>query len=176
MTRPVPYYKDLCVICDPSYGERDCLSGQGIEQHHDAEDEKLSNGFQSPVSPVSVEEQASVKESTHLGSKNKRELESMSSFDYNKKLRGEDESMASALREMVSVVSSLSDKKKNDDNSSSISIERVIEAIQSLPNMDEDLVLDACDLLEDERKAKTFIALDVKLRRKWLIRKLRPQG
>lgn len=176
MTRPVPYYKDLCVICDPSFDARDCLSGQGIKQHHDAEDGKLSIGFQSPVTSVSSEEQASVKESTHLGPKNKRELESMSSFDHNKKLRGEDESMVNAIREMASVVSSLSDKKKNDNNSSSISIETVIEAIQALPNMDEDLVLDACDLLEDERKAKTFIALDVKLRRKWLIRKLRPQG
>ncbi|XP_023514334.1 L10-interacting MYB domain-containing protein isoform X1 [Cucurbita pepo subsp. pepo] len=176
MTRPVPYYKDLCVICDPSFDERECSPGQGIEQHHDAEDGKLSIGFQSPITSVSSEEQASEKESTHLGPKNKRELESMSSFDHNKKLRGEDESMASALREMASFVSSLSDKKKNDDNSSSISIETVIEAIQALPNMDEDLVLDACDLLEDEKKAKTFIALDVKLRRKWLIRKLRPEG
>ncbi|CAG7894083.1 unnamed protein product [Brassica rapa] len=40
--------------------------------------------------------------------------------------------------------------------------------------MDEELILDACDLLEDDLKAKTFLALNVKLRKKWLLRKLRP--
>ncbi|KAJ6334443.1 hypothetical protein OIU78_011346 [Salix suchowensis] len=83
--------------------------------------------------------------------------------------------MASALREMATAVSSLSDKRKVE-NSNSDSIEKVIESIQALPEMDEDLVLDACDLLEDELKAKTFMALDVKLRKKWLLRKLRPES
>ncbi|RVW64843.1 hypothetical protein CK203_052002 [Vitis vinifera] len=86
-----------------------------------------------------------------------------------------DGNMASALREMVTAVSSISEKNKDDENSGSISIESVIEAVQALPDMDEELVLDACDFLEDEKKAKTFLALDVKLRKKWLIRKLRPQ-
>lgn len=76
---------------------------------------------------------------------------------------------------MVTGVSSISEKNKDDENSGSISIESVIEAVQALPDMDEELVLDACDFLEDEKKAKTFLALDVKLRKKWLIRKLRPQ-
>ncbi|MBA0736265.1 hypothetical protein Gogos_009831, partial [Gossypium gossypioides] len=75
---------------------------------------------------------------------------------------------------MASAVSSLTEKK-DDGNTNSILIENVITAVQALPDMDEDLLLDACDLLEDEIKAKTFMALDVKLRKKWLLRKLRPQ-
>ncbi|KAL0323963.1 UNVERIFIED_CONTAM: hypothetical protein Scaly_2363400 [Sesamum calycinum] len=51
-------------------------------------------------------------------------------------------------------------------------IESAIDALQSLPGIDDELLLDGCDLLEDERKAKTFLALDATIRKKWLLRKL----
>lgn len=156
MTRPVPYYKDLCVICDPSSDERECSSSQDLEQQNDEEDTR------SPATSIS-----------NGSRKNKRQLENMPCLSHSKRLRDNDDGMASAIREMASAVSSLSDRRKNDENS--IPIENVIEAVQALPDMDEDLVLDACDLLEDEKKSKTFMALDVKLRRKWLLRKLRPE-
>lgn len=177
MTRPVPYYKDLCVICDPSADERDCILG--LEQKNEVEQVKMqraSNSSESPATSVSSEDQdGDVQESMHTDQKNKRQLENQLSYVHLKKPRIKDESMADALREMASAVNSLSDKKKDDENSNSIPIENVIEAVQALPDMDEDLVLDACDFLEDEKKAKTFLALDIKLRKKWLLRKLRPQ-
>ncbi|KAL5560952.1 hypothetical protein UlMin_030699 [Ulmus minor] len=160
MTRPVPYYKDLCVIFDPSFDEREYSSGQDLDQQVDED---------TPRGSVSSEEHGSNVKSQ----RNKRQLENSSHPAHSKKSRDEDEGMASTIREMVVAVSSLSDKRRNDDNS--ISIESVVEAVQALPEMDEDLVLDACDFLEDEKKAKTFMALDVKLRKKWLLRKLRPQ-
>ncbi|PON48901.1 Myb/SANT-like domain containing protein [Trema orientale] len=163
MTRPVPYYKDLCVICDPSSDERECSSGQDLEQQDDED-------ARSPVTSVSNE----VYVVSDVTSQKKRQLENCSFLAPPKKSRDKEEGMASALREMATAVSSLSDNKKNEE--SSIPIENVIEAVQALPDMDEDLVLDACDFLEDEKKAKTFMALDVKLRKKWLLRKLRPQA
>ena len=105
--------------------------------------------------------------------KYKRQLENQLNSAHSKKSRGEDDSMASALREMATAVSSLTEK--DDGNSNFISIENVITVVQALPDMDEDLILDACDFLEDEIKAKTFLALDIKLRKKWLLRKLLPQ-
>lgn len=179
MTRPVPYYKDLCMICDPSLDDRDCYSGQGVEQQNQVEGAKFCGALtslQSASTSVSAEDDVvEVQESSLMSHKKRRQLENCSNQAHPKRSREADGGMASALHEMASAVSSLSDKKRNDGNMNSGSIESVIEAIQALPDMDEDLVLDACDLLEDENKAKTFMALDVKLRKKWLTRKLRPQ-
>lgn len=58
--------------------------------------------------------------------------------------------------------------------SKNVAIESAIDALQAVPDLDDELLLDACDLLEDEKKAKTFMALDFTLRKKWLLRKLRP--
>ncbi|KAF7830367.1 L10-interacting MYB domain-containing protein [Senna tora] len=55
------------------------------------------------------------------------------------------------------------------------SFENALTALQAMPDVDEELVMDACDLLEDERKARIFLALDISLRKKWLLRKLRSQ-
>lgn len=181
MTKPMPYYKDLCVISrelNPGDG-KDCLSGHNLGQEADVPETKVGRslkGFRSPAASVSSEHQVGdVQDSSRVADRvSKRHFEMSPYSAQSKKSRLPDEGMASAIREMATAVSSLADKKKGDKDSNSVSVEIVVEAIQALPDMDEDLVLDACDLLEDEKKAKTFMALDFKLRKKWLIRKLCP--
>lgn len=75
-----------------------------------------------------------------------------------------------ALSEMASAVKALVNKKEKNNNKS---FENALSALQAMPDIDDELVMEACDLLEDERKTEIFLALNVSLRKKWLLRKLR---
>ncbi|XP_035538979.1 L10-interacting MYB domain-containing protein isoform X2 [Juglans regia] len=77
--------------------------------------------------------------------------------------------MEEAISEMACVVKRLVHNKENKNYKL---IESAIDALQAIPDIDDELMLDACDLMEDEKKAKTFLALDITLRKKWLLRKL----
>lgn len=87
-----------------------------------------------------------------------------------KKPRKYNESMAVAMKHMANAVTSLTKKTKKED---SFSVDNVISVLQAIPDLDDDLILDAIDFLEDERRGRMFLALDANLRKKWLLRKLR---
>ncbi|CAN6854154.1 unnamed protein product, partial [Brassica oleracea] len=138
MTRPIPYYKDLCVVCGDSE-ESDCFVATDWfdpeAEFHEGTTDLSSSGEEQDINSLFCEP------------KNKRDHQNGTS--------------------------PVKLKKPRVDETKAMGIEDAVEAIQALPDMDEELILDACDLLEDDLKAKTFLALNVKLRKKWLLRKLR---
>ncbi|EOA22753.1 hypothetical protein CARUB_v10003465mg [Capsella rubella] len=150
MTRPIPYYKDLCVLCgDSEIEENNCFVAMDWFDPETEFHEFKSGGTTTDLS-ISAEEE-----------------------DSNSILLDHPKNKRDQLANTDTIP--INPKKARVDETQSMAIEDAVEAIQALPDMDEELILDACDLLEDEIKAKTFLALDVKLRKKWLLRKLRPQ-
>ncbi|CAH2072013.1 unnamed protein product [Thlaspi arvense] len=148
MTRPIPYYKDLCVLCgDSGIEDNDCFVAMDWFDPETEFQEFKSSG--TTDLSLSAEEEDS---NSLLTEPNKKRDHQLGTTD----------------------TSPIIPKKPRVDETKTMAIEDAVEAIQALPDMDEELILDACDLLEDELKAKTFLALDVKLRKKWLLRKLRP--
>ena len=81
------------------------------------------------------------------------------------------EGIIDALSAMAAAVNSFIEHKKEEANHAEKPI-NVIDALNAIPNLEEDLYMEACDLLEDGQKAKIFVALDVDKRKAWLTRKL----
>ncbi|MED6149970.1 hypothetical protein PIB30_067721 [Stylosanthes scabra] len=53
-------------------------------------------------------------------------------------------------------------------------LEEVIEKIQNIPEFDDNLIIEACEFLcFDEKRALMFLKLDERLRKKWLLKRLR---
>ncbi|THG00043.1 hypothetical protein TEA_018104 [Camellia sinensis var. sinensis] len=155
------YYNDLCILFGSKIADRG-LSCQdmGTEIDYKAleiEMDQASGCIQIPLLDVDTSDR---------GKKRPTKMPSVSGRS--RKVQKTGEEIQEPCIDTTSVVTRLVKKQEKSYDS----IANAIDALQAISDIDDELLLDGCDLLEDERKAKTFLALDVNLRKKWLLRKL----
>ncbi|CAL9026230.1 unnamed protein product [Prunus brigantina] len=174
--KAMPYYSDMCIIC----GNEARILKKATSSCNLALDKgtlaKKTDGEAMPIVDKHYAHGKPLGSSSvkNLSDQKKRHCPQIpETLQQSKKARRTDGVVAiKALEDMAVVVSSLKKKLKKEE---SVSIEKVIGVLKSIPDIDDDLLLDACDFLENEGRARMFLALDAALRKKWLMRKLRPQ-
>ncbi|KAK2640510.1 hypothetical protein Ddye_028305 [Dipteronia dyeriana] len=163
--RNLDIYHHLCMI----YGERSSVessSSEDVKTENDKHvcDTGVDNIFRDLHTPAA--------EFDISNKKKKRKSPTSSTLARSRKVqRPIKEEMQGALDEMAGVIKMTWAGYKEDGKDYS-SIENIVDALQAIPDMNDELFLEACQLLEDEKKAKMFIEMDVTCRRKWLLRKL----
>ncbi|KAK6158763.1 hypothetical protein DH2020_006077 [Rehmannia glutinosa] len=157
----IEQYGELCTIFGTTDGKLSCDLEMEFDQHPiDIKVDGYSGDFPVTLLEADVYDQAKKRPpSTSIALECRTKAQKTSE----KKVHGD-------FTNITSVVTELVNNKEAGNNY--FAIESVIDALQAITDIDDELLLDGCDLLEDERKAKTFLALDASLRRKWLLRKL----
>lgn len=76
--------------------------------------------------------------------------------------------MSTMAANVARIADALSDSRRP------ICLDQVFDVVQTMPGLDDDFILDACEFLSlDEKMAVMFMKLDERLRKKWLLKKLR---
>ncbi|KAI3930375.1 hypothetical protein MKX01_003403 [Papaver californicum] len=179
-TKTVPNYSSLCVIYGDSIPDTKC-KGAG---HHD-NSKSVQIGvcgsqqyplISSPCEDTAVDHMQEGPSDSDggmdiiIGGASKRPFETPSTCQVSRKAqRSNRMCMLDAVRKMSVAVSRLTKR-----NESCVSLEIVRNALQATPDLEEDLLMDAIELLQDEHKANLFLALDVSIRKNWLLSKIGP--
>lgn len=153
-------YIDLCQI---QRSETSNIQNLEVQTGNDSEEVRvdlLLGDVQFPMEDIPISDQ-----------QRKRPTATPSDYEHSSKVQKVDKEMQRTFPETAEAATTSVNKKESKNRGT---IENAIEALQAIADIDEELLLDACDLLEDDKKAKTFLALDATLRKKWLLRKLRP--
>ncbi|XP_028803943.1 uncharacterized protein LOC114759016 [Neltuma alba] len=133
---------------------------------------------ETPAQILSIEETSRDKESDEMQGSSEQTRAKPSSSSQSKqpsrKRRASD-----AMLEMMSVMAvdigriadALTENNKNS------CLDEVFEIVQNIPEFDDDLIIEACEYLcFDDKRALMFMKLDERLRKKWLLKRLRGQS
>ncbi|OVA12594.1 Myb/SANT-like domain [Macleaya cordata] len=177
-TKSVSCYDDLRTIFGDGGATGKYSNGSLDSDINKDEVEKnveYSEGVQSPETEDRTDYQ---QETTHLGddvdtpNQQKRQLPTVGSSSRlpKKPRKSTGESMVDAIQGMAATVTFLANKRFENKG---YSAEQLHVALKAIPDLDSYLILDALELLKDEKKAKVFMELaDVDAKKQWLMRKL----
>ncbi|XP_076936811.1 uncharacterized protein LOC143604117 [Bidens hawaiensis] len=182
--KTVPNYHKLCIVFGRNSSEgrykthlastvtvsntAQCNNGLFSEEKHNS-NWTTDITANSDIIPIAENPQTRPKEPVTTGNKKRVKKTPLCLEHGGKVQKKQSDDINEAFTDMANVVSKLVNWKTERHYSP---IETAVDALQAIPNIDDDLLLDGCDILEDEKKAKTFLALDASLRKKWLLRKL----
>ncbi|CDP09648.1 unnamed protein product [Coffea canephora] len=90
------------------------------------------------------------------------------------KKRSSSDAMVEVMRAVAVNIGRIADALTANE---SVCLDEIFEMVKNIPGFDDDLIIDACEFLSfDEKRAKMFLKLDERLRKMWLLKRLRSQG
>ncbi|XP_054819376.1 uncharacterized protein LOC129318557 isoform X4 [Prosopis cineraria] len=133
---------------------------------------------ETPAPMLSIDETSHDKESDEMQGSSEQTRAKPSSSSQSKQPSRKRRS-SDAMLEMMSVIAvdigRIADALTESNKTSYL--DEVFETVQNIPDFDDDLIIEACEYLcFDDKKALMFMKLDERLRKKWLLKRLRGQS
>ncbi|OMP08266.1 hypothetical protein COLO4_06628 [Corchorus olitorius] len=168
--RPIFNFNELHVIVGNEQEDRHCSEAG----------DKVVNPIQSNEEPVEVPVQVVVDEEMghdntdddiQVSSQQTRARPSSSQSKEPLKRRRTSDLMLEMMSDMVANIGRIADALTE---SKAVCLDELFQMVQTIPEFDDDLIVDACEYLSfDEKRARMFMKLDERLRKKWLLKRLR---
>ncbi|RZC70870.1 hypothetical protein C5167_034557 [Papaver somniferum] len=177
-TRSLPQYNELAMIFGDSRatGKYSRFRDDNNRDNNEVDEDRDDNTEDQNENPEDHNENTYGNgnvsdDNTSEPQKNMRTSIGSSSRSFRKTKKSTGEGMVEAISLMASVVNNIATKKEENRNSS---LEKsVVVALEEIvPELDDFLFMQGLELLEDEKKAKIFIALSGDRRRRWLLSKI----
>ncbi|KAJ4970275.1 hypothetical protein NE237_003374 [Protea cynaroides] len=158
-------YDKLCIIFgnDHTTGSHS-RNGADNEEHAEAADQCMSvdNDVNTGDVGEGMEESSQQTGSQPASSRSKRPLEKKRANDM----------MLETMSAMAANIGRIADVL--GQNSRTVNLDELFDMVQKIPGFDDDLIIEACEYLSvDEKKAMMFLKLNERLRRIWLLKRLR---
>ncbi|RZC86201.1 hypothetical protein C5167_007385 [Papaver somniferum] len=176
-TKTLAHFDELVIIFGDNRANgryNRCRNDNTVQDDDDHDNENLDN-TQSPDTPQEQNENGYKYKDEDLRTsdtqKRDRASTGLNSRPFRKTKKSTGEGMVDAIQVMAAAVNNVATKKEENKISSSLEAS-LVSALEDVPNLDDDTFVQALDLLEDEKKAKIFIALIGNRKRQWLLSKL----